>query len=122
MSAPELLPKETDGGLRERFRALASSGPYAILVGRAVTCDPARATAGDPLGVIERSAVVVDGAAISVVCGEDELRRDLPDVPVVLRATTSVLTPGLCDAHTHAPSIGSRDAEYALRMAGACSD
>jgi len=30
-----------------------------------------------------------------------------------------VITPGLIDAHTHAPWMGSRDGEYALRMAGA---
>ena len=30
-----------------------------------------------------------------------------------------MITPGLVDAHTHAAWMGSRHAEYALRMAGA---
>ena len=87
------------------------------LVGRVVTCDEARATAEDPLGVIPDAAVVVvDGAIVDVGERAAVLARH-PDVPE--RAAEGVITPGLIDAHTHAPWMGSRDGEYALRMAGA---
>lgn len=87
------------------------------LVGRVVTCDEARATAEDPLGVIPDGAVVVvDGAIVDVGERAAVLARH-PDVPE--RAAEGVITPGLIDAHTHAPWMGSRDGEYALRMAGA---
>ena len=88
------------------------------LVGRVVTCDEARATAEDPLGVIPDAAVVVvDGAIVDVGERAAVLARH-PDVPVT-RVGGEVITPGLIDAHTHAPWMGSRDGEYALRMAGA---
>jgi imidazolonepropionase len=84
---------------------------------RLVTCDPRRATPADPLGVIEDAAVFVEGRLIVAVGTRDELDGRFPGAPRV--AAPGVVTPGLVDAHTHAPWMGSRDGEYALRMAGA---
>jgi imidazolonepropionase len=91
--------------------------PFLLTSPRLVTCDPARATAADPLGVLDEGAVLVDGPRIAGVGPRAELLARHPDVRVV--AAPGVVTPGLCDAHTHAPWMGSRDGEYALRMAGA---
>jgi imidazolonepropionase len=81
---------------------------------RIVTCDAARATDGYPLGVIEDGAIVVDGAKISWVGP----RRELPPAVHVIDHGEVAITPGLVDAHTHACWVGSRHAEYAVRMAG----
>ncbi len=83
-------------------------------VRRVVTCDPARATDANPLGVVEDAALVVDGELVAWVGP----RSDAPaDMPLVDHGDV-VLTPGLVDAHTHACWTGSRHAEYAVRMAG----
>jgi imidazolonepropionase len=95
-----------------------SEAPFAVAARRLVTCDPDRATADDPLGVIEDGAVVVSGGAITDVGPREEVLARNAGVEVLMHGD-GVLTPGLIDAHTHAPWVGSRDAEYALRMAGA---
>jgi imidazolonepropionase len=84
---------------------------------RLVTCDPARATAADPLGVIEDGAVFIEGGALADVGPRAEVLARHPGVRVA--AAGGVITPGLVDAHTHAPWMGARDREYAQRMAGA---
>jgi imidazolonepropionase len=84
---------------------------------RLVTCDPVRATAADPLGVVEEAAVLVEGGLIADVGPRDALAARHPDARRI--EAPGVVTPGLVDAHTHAPWVGSRDGEYALRMAGA---
>src|SRR4051812_25760522 len=84
---------------------------------RLVTCDPARATAADPLGVVEDGALVfADGAIVDVGPRAAILAR-YPHA--LVQELDGVVTPGLVDAHTHAPWMGSRDGEYALRMSGA---
>jgi imidazolonepropionase len=84
---------------------------------RVVTCDPARATAADPLGVVEDGALLIEGGAVADVGPRADLAARHPHARVA--AHDGVLTPGLVDAHTHAPWVGSREREYALRMAGA---
>lgn len=84
---------------------------------RLVTCDPARAAAGDALGVVTDGAVLVDGGAVAAVGRRAELAARCPAARVIEH--DGVITPGLVDAHTHAPWMGSRDGEYAMRMAGA---
>jgi len=84
---------------------------------RLVTCDPARATAADPLGVIEDGAVFIEAGALADVGPRAEVLARHPGVRVV--AAGGVITPGLVDAHTHTPWMGARDREYAQRMAGA---
>jgi imidazolonepropionase len=88
-----------------------------ITAPRVVTCDPARATSADPLGVVEDGAVLLEGGSIVAVGARAALAASHPSARVV--AHDGVVTPGLVDAHTHAPWMGSRDREYALRMAGA---
>lgn len=88
--------------------------PVAYLAARVVTCDEARATASDPLGAIERGAVVVHDGALSFVGPASELPAGLATVD----CGDVVITPGLVDAHTHLAWAGSRHAEYAVRMAG----
>jgi imidazolonepropionase len=90
---------------------------------RVVTCDPVRATPGNPLGAIEGGALVAAvaeerGARTIVAVGEEaELRARFPEAAWESHPD-AVLTPGLVDAHTHAAWVGSRDGEYAMRMAG----
>ncbi|HVY46463.1 MAG TPA: imidazolonepropionase, partial [Minicystis sp.] len=93
------------------------SGAFVLHAPRVVTCDAARATAGDPLGVVEGGAVLVENGRISAVGKDHEVAARARGVEV--RALEGVLTPGLVDAHTHAPWAGSRHHEYAMRMAGA---
>ncbi len=79
---------------------------------RVVTCDAGRATNGDPLGVVEDAAVLVeDGRIVAVVP-----RAKVP--PGTTLVEGGLVTPGLVDAHTHAVFTGSRHDEYAVRMAG----
>ncbi len=84
---------------------------------RVVTCDPSRATPADPLGVVVDGAVLLDGPLVADVGPRAALLARHPDARVI--AAPGVVTPGLVDAHTHAPWMGSRDGEYAQRMAGA---
>lgn len=95
-----------------------SQDRFAIAARRLVTCDPARARPGDPLGVIEDGALIVERGAITDIGTRAEVLARSPGV-LVLLDEDGVVTPGLIDAHTHAPWVGSRDAEYAMRMAGA---
>lgn len=97
----------------------ASPPAFAITARRLVTCDPSRARPGDPLGVLEDAAVLVEGGVITAVGPRAEVLGQRPHgAPVKEIAAEGVVTPGLIDAHTHAPWAGSRDAEYAVRMAG----
>jgi imidazolonepropionase len=82
---------------------------------RIVTCDAARTTDDDPLGVIERGRIVVDDGRVTAIGTAETI--DDEDVRVLRH--DGVVTPGLVDAHTHAVWIGSRGQEYAMRMAGA---
>jgi imidazolonepropionase len=82
---------------------------------RIVTCDEARATAVDPLGVVEDGAILFDAGRIVFVGPA----ADAPPGVDLEDARDFVVTPGLVDAHTHAAWAGSRHEEYALRMAGA---
>lgn len=87
-----------------------------VLAERLVTCDPARATPEDPLGVIENGFVTIERGVIRAVGHATEL-GEAPVSAELMRA--GLVTPGLIDAHTHAAWFGSRHEEYALRMAGA---
>lgn len=91
---------------------------FAIAARRLVTCDPALATPADPLGVIEDGAVLIDDGVILDVGPRASVLARCPGLPVMMDASP-VVTPGLVDAHTHAPWVGSRDGEYVMRMAGA---
>jgi imidazolonepropionase len=81
---------------------------------RVVTCDPARATPDDPLGVVVDGAVLIEDGRVAWVGP----RAEIPEGSPLTFHDGAVLTPGLVDAHTHACWAGSRHAEYAVRMAG----
>jgi imidazolonepropionase len=87
-----------------------------VAAARVVTSDPARATTADPLGVLDDGAIAIDDGRIAAIGPRAALARRYPSAPV---RRGRLLTPGLIDAHTHAPWMGSRHAEYALRMEGA---
>jgi imidazolonepropionase len=86
-----------------------------IAARRIVTCDPARATKDDPLGVIEDGVVLYDDRSISWVGPRSGTDGKVP----IVDHGDCVITPGLVDAHTHAAWVGSRHDEYVMRMAGA---
>lgn len=92
---------------------------FVLLAGRVVTVDPARSTPENRLGAIDDAGVLVDGGAIQLVAGRTEVLARAAGAPVIADEPRSVLTPGLCDAHTHAAFAGSRHGEYAARLAGA---
>ena len=95
---------------------------YVLLAGRVVTCDPARVNKANPLGTLTDAGVIVDGAAIRMVGSRAEVTSAARGAPVRLDAPDAVLTPGLCDAHTHSAFAGSRHDEYVKRMAGVSYD
>lgn len=90
-----------------------------VAVGRLVTCDPARATADDLLGVIDDGAISFQDGCIVAVGTREEMLRAPALGATILERPEAFASPGLVDAHTHAPYAGSRHEEYALRMAGA---
>jgi len=98
---------------------------FAIFARRLVTCDPNALHATGPLGIIEQGGVVIDGTRIAHVGPREEVLTLFPNIEIAVdidpndTTASGLLTPGLVDAHTHAPWVGSRDGEYALRMAGA---
>lgn len=92
---------------------------FIVAAGRVVTCDPARATSADPLGAIDQGAVLVESGRIAAVGPRAEIVTTARGAPIRIDARDALLTPGLCDAHTHAAWVGSRHEEYAMRMAGA---
>jgi imidazolonepropionase len=95
------------------------SGRRLVLAKRLVTCDPRRATHADPLGVLEDGALLIEGGRIAAI----GTAAELTPAELVLGGDSvhraELVTPGLVDAHTHAAWVGSRHAEYALRMQGA---
>jgi imidazolonepropionase len=74
---------------------------------RAVTC-------AEPGAAIDDAAIVVEGERIAYVGP----RAGAPGGVALVNLGARVVTPGLVDAHTHACWVGSRHAEYAVRMAG----
>lgn len=84
----------------------------AIVAKRVVTMDPERNTSDSFLGAIEDAAVVVEGGLIAWIGS----RASCP--PADERIEANLVTPGLCDAHTHAAWSGSRHLEYTMKLAG----
>ncbi len=94
---------------------------FVITAPRVITCDPARATETDALGVIDHGRRARRGRRAHRRRRAPRRDRELSDraADAQVIAHEGVLTPGLVDAHTHAAFVGSRHDEYALRMAGA---
>lgn len=86
---------------------------------RVVTCDAARFSEADALGVIEDGAVAIASGRIVAVGPREEILPRYEGFSVASGGPVPLVTPGLVDAHTHAPWVGSRDSEFAMRLAGA---
>ncbi|MBV8758086.1 MAG: imidazolonepropionase [Deltaproteobacteria bacterium] len=78
---------------------------------RLMTCDPER----PGLGMIDRGAVVMEGARIVWVGPDNEAPAG---EATVINADGRLVTPGLVDCHTHAIFAGDRAGEFAMRAAG----
>ena len=83
-----------------------------VLADRLVTCGTQHG--GDALGVIENGFVAIEGDRIRDV----GVASERPHETDALILSAPLVTPGLVDAHTHAAWVGSRHAEYAIRLAG----
>jgi imidazolonepropionase len=90
-----------------------------LFAGRVVTADPALATRENPLGVITDAGVLVEGGLVKLVAPRADVVARAGSAAVLADEPHAVLTPGLCDAHTHVAFAGSRHAEYAARLGGA---
>jgi imidazolonepropionase len=88
---------------------------FVVRARRLATCDPHRATAIDPLGVLENVLVRVRDGRIDTIVPDG---FDEPSHGGLHTLEADLVTPGLVDAHTHAAWVGSRHDEYAIRMAG----
>ena len=78
---------------------------------------------GAPFGLIEAGAIGVAAGRIAYVGSE----AALPGAPATLARETvrcggGVITPGLCDPHTHVVHAGHRLGDWELRLAGATRD
>jgi imidazolonepropionase len=80
--------------------------------GRIVSCI---AREGDPLGVIEDGAVVIEGGWIVWVGKAKDADPGIERIDVGGR----LITPGLVDCHTHAIFAGDRANEFGMRARGA---
>jgi imidazolonepropionase len=95
---------------------------FVALAGRVVTCDPARSTRENPLGALTNAGVLVENGVITLVADRAVFLSRVGGARILIDAPDAVITPGLCDAHTHAAFVGSRHDEYTRRLAGASYD
>ena len=80
-------------------------------------------TGGAPFGLIEAGAIgVADGRIVHV--GSEAALPGAPEslAREVVRCGGGVITPGLCDPHTHVVHAGHRLGDWELRLAGATRD
>lgn len=91
------------------------AAPTVITGARVMTCAGAP---GEPLGLIDRGALVCEGDRIAWVGPEDDLPA-LAATAEVVDLGGRLLTPGLIDCHTHLPFAGDRAREFGLRARGA---
>ncbi len=80
-----------------------SGGRRLLFARRLVTCDPERTSSG-PLGVIEDAYLSIVAGRIAGVGARAELPERALEGATVHEA--ELVTPGLVDAHTHAPWVG----------------
>ena len=91
-------------------------------IGQLVTCQgpkrPRSGPAASELGILEQGAVVVDDGLITWVGHDRDMVADL-QVDEELEVDGRLVTPGFVDPHTHALFAGTRESEFARRVAGA---
>ncbi|MYS25132.1 imidazolonepropionase [Streptomyces sp. DvalAA-14] len=83
-------------------------------IGSLVTNDPSLSTPGDPLGLIQDAAVVIDGDRV-VWTGANS---KAPPTDNRFDAAGRAMLPGFVDSHSHLVFAGDRSAEFAARMSG----
>ena len=86
----------------------------AMIARRLVTCDAARSSASNPLGVLEDAALIIENGIITWIgpAGDERVSN------AHAAESSPLVTPALIDAHTHAAWVGSRHDEYEVRMRG----
>jgi imidazolonepropionase len=91
-------------------------------IGQLVTCSgrrgPRAGQAAGELAILEKGAVLVDDGLITWIGHECDLSADL-QVDEELAVDGRLVTPGFVDPHTHALFAGTREREFARRVAGA---
>ena len=94
-----------------------SPGLAVVNAGELVTCEGRGS--GDPLGVLEDAAFVVEGGRVSWVGTTKELRRKSFSKPAkTLDVGGRLVIPGLVDPHTHLAFAGSREDELERKISG----
>lgn len=83
-----------------------------------VTLDPARQNAANPLGEIRDAALFVRDGKVAWTGPQAEFANAENAAYETIDAQGAVATPGLIDSHTHAVFGGSREDEFARRLAG----
>jgi imidazolonepropionase len=78
---------------------------------------------GEPFGLIEAGALGVDAGRL-VFAGPAAMLPGSPETLAhrVVRCGGGLVTPGLCDPHTHVVHAGHRLGDWELRLAGATRD
>jgi imidazolonepropionase len=92
-------------------------------IGQLVTMQgsvPRRGRFMNEIGLIANGAVAVAGDEIVAVGKSDDIvgRVELAENCGVISAENRVVTPGFIDPHTHPVFVGTREAEFEMRLAG----
>ncbi|MGN8034403.1 imidazolonepropionase [Chitinophaga sp. 22321] len=72
----------------------------------------------EQLTVIEKGGVVVENGEIVAIADYRSLLQKYPDSEIAFIDTPMVLLPGFIDCHTHICYDGTRNRDYAMRIAG----
>ncbi|KAA2241955.1 imidazolonepropionase [Chitinophaga agrisoli] len=72
----------------------------------------------EQLPLLEKAGILIDGGVISAIDKFADLRRQYPQCEVHFIDEPMVLLPGFIDCHTHICFDGSRNRDYAMRIAG----